>query len=171
MLISSWGAIYSGGCALPFEKTCCTQHKMEKQSTNSYHIKFILLYLRPVWTQMLRDFPWPQCKCFFIQTQSSTENWLKLLKYIQLTMPLNMQKPVARMRYAANIRSIGRLRSPFFCTSWTTCNTEQGWWAPPAAWHSRVYATAERVEGWNTTPVHWFQRQKDFHLKRQLQTL
>lgn len=32
-------------------------------------------------------------------------------------MPLNMQNPVARMRYAANIKSIGRLKSPFFWTS------------------------------------------------------
>lgn len=29
-------------------------------------------------------------------------------------MPLNMQNPAARMRYAANIKSTGRLKSPFF---------------------------------------------------------
>lgn len=174
MLISSWDAIYSGGLHFLLKK--CAAHSTKWRSKAPIVIIYNLSFY--IWglfePKCYRITPDHNVRAFSyrLKFKSSTENWLKLLKYIQLTMPLNMQKPVARMRYAANIKSIGLLKSPFFCTSWTTCNTGQGWWVHPAPCHCIPLHWGWRGEtSWNITSIHWFQRQKDFHLKRWLQTL
>lgn len=110
-----------------FWKSYFTQGKVEKQSTiNDHYSSF--LYLRPVPTLKVTGLPLITMYILFHTDMiSHLKVWIletRILKYLQLTMPLNMQNPIARMRYAANIKSIGRLRSPFFWISWTTCNTE-----------------------------------------------